>query len=124
MTQYEALTLSCPTMTSETKLEFLKNLERHPSGKIFNHEVKCFFREFIVGEIIAKSHTKTGCCAAQGCAYLYVGRGDDAVGNPYRAQSFQFELFELILLLKLDKRLPVEQFEATVSQSTVPCPPS
>ena len=35
---------------------------------------------------------------------------------------FQFELFELILSLKLDKRLPVEQFEATVSQSTVPSP--
>ena len=35
----------------------------------------------------------------------------------------QFELFELILLLKEDKRFPVEQFEATVSQSTVPSPP-
>ena len=33
--------------------------------------------------------------------------------------SIQGELFELILLLKLDKRFPVEQFEATVSQSTV-----
>ena len=32
----------------------------------------------------------------------------------------QFEFFELILLLKLDKQFPVEQFEATVSQSTVP----
>ena len=27
----------------------------------------------------------------------------------------QFELFELILLLKLDKQLPVERFEATVT---------
>ena len=36
----------------------------------------------------------------------------------------QFELFELILLLKLDKRLPVEQFQAAVSPSTVPSPPS
>ena len=35
----------------------------------------------------------------------------------------QFELFEFILLLKLDKQLPVEQFEATVSQSAVPSPP-
>ena len=34
----------------------------------------------------------------------------------------QFELFELILLLKLDKHFPVEQFEATVSQSAVPSP--
>ena len=31
--------------------------------------------------------------------------------------------FELILVLKLDKQFPVEQFEATVSQSTVPSPP-
>ena len=30
------------------------------------------------------------------------------------AQLSQLELFELILLLKIDKRLPVEQFEATV----------
>ena len=47
------------------------------------------------------------------------GRGDDTVGNPYRAQISQFEL---ILLLKLDKQFPVEQFEATVYQSTIPCP--
>ena len=52
-----------------------------------------------------------------------LGRGDDTVGNPHRAQISQFELFELILLLKLDNRFPVEQFEATVSQSTVPSPP-
>ena len=51
------------------------------------------------------------------------GRGDDTVGNPHRAQISQFELFELILSLKLDKQFPVEQFEATVSQSTVPSPP-
>ena len=31
----------------------------------------------------------------------------------------QFELFELVLLLKLGKQLPVEQFKATVSQLTV-----
>ena len=36
---------------------------------------------------------------------------------------YQFDLFELILLLKLDKQFPVGQFEATVSQSAVP-PPS
>ena len=55
-------------------------------------------------------------------------RGEDKVGNPHRAQIARFELFELnffelILLLKLDKHLPVEQFEAAVSQSTVPSPP-
>ena len=58
--------------------------------------------------------------------------GDDAVGNPQsssnfsiravRAQISQFELFELILLLKLDKQLHLEQFEPTVAQSTVPSP--
>ena len=32
---------------------------------------------------------------------------------------FIFQLFELVLLLKLDKQFHVEQFEATVSQSTV-----
>ena len=51
-------------------------------------------------------------------------RGDDTVGNPHRAQFFQFELFELILLLKLDRQFSVEQFEPSVSQSTVPSPPS
>jgi hypothetical protein len=30
------------------------------------------------------------------------------------------ELFDLVLLMKLDKQFPVEQFEATVSQSAVP----
>ena len=35
---------------------------------------------------------------------------------------YQFELFELILLLKLDGEFPVEQLEARVSQSTVPSP--
>ena len=52
-----------------------------------------------------------------------IGRGDDTVGNPHRAQISQFELFELILLLKFDKRFPVEQFEAAASQSAaVPSP--
>ena len=31
--------------------------------------------------------------------------------------------FELGLLLKLDRQFPVERFEATVAQSTVPSPP-
>ena len=54
---------------------------------------------------------------------VYFGRGDDTVGNPHRAQFSQFELFELILLLKSDERFPVERFEATGSHSTVPVPP-
>ena len=41
------------------------------------------------------------------------GRGDDTVGDPHRARNYRFELFELVLLLKLDKQLPVEQFEAS-----------
>ena len=45
------------------------------------------------------------------------------MGNPHRAQISQFELFELILSLKLDKQLAVEQFEATASQSAVITPP-
>ena len=44
------------------------------------------------------------------------------VGNPHRAQISQFELFELILLLQLDKQFSVERFEPTVSQSTEPFP--
>ena len=51
---------------------------------------------------------------------LYIGRGGDTLGNPHRAQIYQFELFELILCVNLDKQLSIEQFEATVSQSTVP----
>ena len=34
-----------------------------------------------------------------------LGSGDDTVGNPHRARISQFELFELILFLKLDKQL-------------------
>ena len=49
--------------------------------------------------------------------------GDDAVGNTHLAQISRFQLFELILLSKLDKQFPVERFQAAVSQSTVPSPP-
>ena len=37
--------------------------------------------------------------------------------------KFSIRAFEFILLLNLDKQLPVEQFKATVSQSTAPLPP-
>ena len=57
---------------------------------------------------------------ADGIADRCIGRRDDTVGNPHRAQICQFELFELVLLSKSDKQLPVVQFEATASQSTVP----
>ena len=56
------------------------------------------------------------------------GKGDDTVGNPslraFRAQLCQFEFFELILLLlKFNKQLPVEQFGATVSYLSQRYPP-
>ena len=41
-----------------------------------------------------------------------LGRGDNTVGNPHRAQTSQYELSEFLLLLKLDEQFPVEQFEA------------
>ena len=41
----------------------------------------------------------------------------------FRAHMFQFELFELVLLLKLDNKLHVERFEAAASLSAVPSPP-
>ena len=52
---------------------------------------------------------------------LKIGRGDDTVGNPHRAHFSQF--FKLIILLELDKQFSIEQFEPTVSQSTIPSPP-
>ena len=49
--------------------------------------------------------------------------GSNSSLRAFRAQIYQFEFFELILRLKLDKQLPVERFEAAVSQSAVPSPP-
>ena len=60
--------------------------------------------------------------AWESAAKWCLGREDDTVGNPHRANIYQFELFELILLLKLDKQFSIEQFEPTVSQSTVSSP--
>ena len=37
--------------------------------------------------------------------------------------NFSIRAFRAFFLLKLNKQFPVEQFEATVSQSTVPSPP-
>ena len=55
----------------------------------------------------------------RGSTYPSIGSGEDTAGNPHRAQTSQFEPFELIPLLKLDEQFPAERFEATVSQSTV-----
>ena len=52
--------------------------------------------------------------------YMYdMKRGDDTVGDPHRARTSQFEFIELVLLSKVDKQFPVEQFEAIVSKSSV-----
>ena len=48
------------------------------------------------------------------------------LNSSFSSSNTQCELFELILLSKLDKQLPVEQFErfeSAVSQSAVPSPP-
>ena len=51
------------------------------------------------------------------------GEGDDTVGNPHRAQIYEFEFFELVHLFKIEKQFPVEQFDAAVTRSTVPSLP-
>ena len=54
-----------------------------------------------------------------------LGRGDDTVGDPHRAQIPQFELFELILLLRLIRQtFPCRAIRGnSISRSTVPSPP-
>ena len=52
------------------------------------------------------------------CIYIYI-----MVGNPHPAQIAQFELFELVAVSELYNQFPVERFQATVSQSTVPFAP-
>ena len=52
-----------------------------------------------------------------------IGRGCDTVGNPRRARIWDFELFELMLLVELDKHFSVERFEAMASRSGVPSSP-
>ena len=46
--------------------------------------------------------------------------GDDTVGKPHRPQIYQFELFELILLSRLDKQSSSDSREQYLSQQ---CPP-
>ena len=61
------------------------------------------------------------------CIYIYIYIYIDIISIKQKAWFTgmfpkQFEFFELILLSKLDKQFPAKQFEATVSQSTVPSP--
>ena len=53
-----------------------------------------------------------GAPPARGSGSAVIRRGHDTVGSPHRTQISQFELFEFILFLKLDKPFPVERFEA------------
>ena len=62
-------------------------------------------------------------CPPEGVSERKVKLKEDTVGNPQRAQTSQFELFVLILLLKVDKPFSIEQFELTISLSTVNSPP-
>ena len=65
--------------------------------------------------------SRQGTCA--GAANLRtIGRGADTVGNPYRAQISQFELFELILLLKLYNSLSSNSSRQYLSQQYPPPP--
>ena len=76
---------------------------------------------------------KRGLQPARGVRRLAAPRGgprrEGSAGGMMRLETLielkysQFELFEFIPLLNLDKLFPVEQFEATVSQSTAPSPP-
>ena len=53
----------------------------------------------------------------------FLGRGMIRLETLIELKFLNSSFFKLILLLELDKQFPVEQFEATVSQSTVPSPP-
>ena len=64
-----------------------------------------------------------GRCSRRSAATPRLRRGDHTVGNPHRAHFSQFESFELVLLLKVDKQFPVERFDATASRSTLLSPP-
>ena len=62
------------------------------------------------------------------CMYIYIYIYISLIelgflDSSFSSSSSQFELFELILFLKLDNRFPVERFESAVSQSAVPSPP-
>ena len=52
------------------------------------------------------------------------GRGDDIrLETLIELKFVSSKLFELILLLNLDKQFSIEQFEPTVSRSALPSPP-
>ena len=72
---------------------------------------------------IVRRKPKTFVARVVGVLVTLFGRGDDTVGNPHRAQICQFELLELILLLKLDTHSLSSNSRHSISvNSTVPPP--
>ena len=63
--------------------------------------------------------------------YMYIyrererclGKGDDTIRIPHRAQLSPFELFEVIFLVILDRQLPVERFKQPYLGQQHPPPP-
>ena len=51
------------------------------------------------------------------------GRGDDTIGKPSLSSNVSIRVVRAYPLMELNKQLLVEEFEATVSHSTVPSPP-
>ena len=87
--------------------------------ELFGTPVKCVFPIVCQGVPFSQSGKIPYFCSGPISVDPICSQPNDMAGNPHRAQISQFELFELIFLLKLDKQLPAERFEATVSQSTV-----
>ena len=52
-----------------------------------------------------------------------LSRGESTGESLIELKFLKFDVFELILSLKLDKQFSIEQFEAAISQSTVHSPP-
>ena len=94
------------------------------------HGIALFFLESLLGFGVSSGEFLDHVSVASGrpspprpLERLSLGRGDDTCGNPHRAQISQFELFELLLSLKLDNQFSIERFEAAASRSAVPSPP-
>ena len=121
------------THRNYTKLKLRQSFEFLPPSScrqaILRYPVFFSVFFFLPGKILKSGAGITFCVPRQSFEFVATSwdgtpvalrREEDTIGNPRRAQTSQFELFELILSSKLDKPFPVEQFEATVSQSTVP----
>ena len=74
----------------------------------------------LVGRVGVKGCTRRP-CTHRPCTHI--GRGDNTVGSPHRAQIVQFEFLGAYPRIELDDKFPVEQFEATASQFSLQYPP-